>query len=81
MQDSVIPIFTGIGTGYLVYDCMHYLFHHGSQLAVPGYAALRKNHLRHHYKTPDAGFGISSPLFDFILYSRFEESLRGIART
>ena len=74
LQDCVVPLFTGIGTGYLAYDCMHYCFHHGSSIAGVGVLGiLRRAHLQHHYKTPDAGFGISSPLFDFLLSSHPEQ--------
>lgn len=70
-QENVVPLFTGIGVGYLAYDCMHYCFHHGSGLAGAGVMGrLRQAHLQHHYKTPDAGFGISSPLFDLLLDSQ-----------
>lgn len=70
-QESVVPLFTGIGIGYLAYDCMHYCFHHGSNVAERGFmGVLRRAHLQHHFKTPDAGFGISSPLFDLLLKSQ-----------
>ena len=67
MQAAVLPLFTGIASGYLAYDCLHYCMHHGS--ARGALAPLRKAHLHHHFRMPDAGFGISSPLFDILLGS------------
>ena len=67
MQAAVLPMFTGIASGYLAYDCLHYCMHHGS--AHGALAPLRRAHLHHHFRMPDAGFGISSPLFDILLGS------------
>jgi dihydroceramide fatty acyl 2-hydroxylase len=54
--------FAGIILGYVAYDCMHYLMHAGA-LGGP----MREAHMRHHYRDPRSGFGISSPLFDWAL--------------
>jgi sterol desaturase/sphingolipid hydroxylase (fatty acid hydroxylase superfamily) len=57
--------FGGIMAGYVAYDCMHYAMHAGA-LGGPLAAA----HMRHHYREPGAGFGISSPLLDWALGTR-----------
>lgn len=63
-------MFAGVLTGYLAYDCIHYAIHHG---ALPSgrvfgvLAAVKQAHLAHHFRRPDANFGISSPLVDFLL--------------
>ena len=59
---AAAAVFAGVILGYVAYDCMHYLMHAGV-LGGP----LREAHMRHHYKDPGAGFGISSPLFDWAL--------------
>ena len=59
--------------GYLVYDMFHYAIHH---LEVKGklWNSLKTHHLKHHYVDPDKGFGVSSPLWDYLVHSNFEES-------
>lgn len=55
--------FAGMLFGYVCYDCCHYFIHHGGKLEgiLQG---IRTNHMKHHYKNPNLGFGISTPLFD-----------------
>jgi sterol desaturase/sphingolipid hydroxylase (fatty acid hydroxylase superfamily) len=61
----VYPLFAGFGTGYLIYDLTHYATHHSrSRSRILKY--LKRHHMLHHYKTPDARFGVSSPLWDVV---------------
>jgi sterol desaturase/sphingolipid hydroxylase (fatty acid hydroxylase superfamily) len=57
------PVFAGFVVGYLAYDLLHYATHAG---ALPGRGPryLRQHHLTHHYRTPEARFGVSTPLWD-----------------
>lgn len=61
----VDPLFAGFGIGYLAYDLTHYATHH---LPMRGRVAkfLKRQHMLHHYKTPDQRFGVSSPLWDLV---------------
>jgi sterol desaturase/sphingolipid hydroxylase (fatty acid hydroxylase superfamily) len=58
-------ISAGFGFGYVCYDSIHYATHH---LAMKGRIGqwLKQYHLRHHYKDDEAGYGVSSPLWDYI---------------
>jgi sterol desaturase/sphingolipid hydroxylase (fatty acid hydroxylase superfamily) len=57
------PIFAGFIAGYLAYDMIHYATHHfPMRRGLP--KALKRYHMQHHYKTPTARFGVSSPLWD-----------------
>ena len=59
----------GTIAGYLAYEAIHHLAHHGrprSRLA----RALVRHHLAHHYETPDRRWGISSPLWDWVFGTR-----------
>ena len=58
-------LFAGLVSGYLAYDFLHFAFHH---FAMKGRFAnyLKVCHLKHHYTDPDSGFGVSSPLWDFV---------------
>jgi sterol desaturase/sphingolipid hydroxylase (fatty acid hydroxylase superfamily) len=61
----VAPIFTGFGIGYLAYDLTHYATHHFPMRS--GYLKyLKRNHMQHHYKTPDQRFGVTSSLWDWV---------------
>ena len=51
--------------GYLCYDYIHYATHHFPMKTKIG-QYLRKFHLQHHYKCPDAKYGVSNPLWDYI---------------
>jgi sterol desaturase/sphingolipid hydroxylase (fatty acid hydroxylase superfamily) len=49
--------------GYLVYDMTHYATHHLPMRSR--YAKfLKRYHMAHHYKSPDALYGVSSPVWD-----------------
>jgi 4-hydroxysphinganine ceramide fatty acyl 2-hydroxylase len=58
-------VFAGLVFGYVCYDMLHYATHH---FAMKGgvWVWLKQYHLRHHYKDDHVGFGISSPLWDYV---------------
>jgi 4-hydroxysphinganine ceramide fatty acyl 2-hydroxylase len=58
-------VFAGLVFGYVCYDMLHYATHHFS-MKRGLWLWLKQYHLRHHYKDDDVGFGISSPLWDFV---------------
>ena len=59
------PVFAGLVFGYVCYDMLHYATHH---LAMKRGACLwlKQYHLRHHFKDDHVGYGISSPLWDYV---------------
>lgn len=61
----VWPFHAGFSAGYVVYDLTHYYLHHGRPSTRYG-RELRRHHMRHHFKTPDARFGVSSALWDHL---------------
>jgi sterol desaturase/sphingolipid hydroxylase (fatty acid hydroxylase superfamily) len=62
----IAPAFAGFVAGYLAYDMLHYGTHH-APMRRGIWKALKRHHMRHHYKTPDQRFGVSSPLWDIVL--------------
>jgi len=66
-----LPHWTGITSsgaiiGYLVYDLTHYATHHLPMRG--GYLKyLKQHHMRHHYQTEDRRYGVSSPLWDYVM--------------
>jgi sterol desaturase/sphingolipid hydroxylase (fatty acid hydroxylase superfamily) len=59
------PMLSGFAIGYLIYDLTHYASHHFPMRS--GWAKyIKRYHMMHHYKTPDARYGVSSPIWDFV---------------
>ncbi len=65
----ITPMVAGFGLGYLTYDLIHYATHH-FKMTSPVARFLKRYHLKHHYKTPDMRFGVSSPLWDMVFNTR-----------
>jgi len=59
----------GFMHGYLVYDVIHHEVHRTTNTSRL-MRALRAQHMRHHYATPDREFGVSSPLWDAVFRTR-----------
>lgn len=59
------PLYIGMAIGYLFYDGTHYAVHHFKQRTRIG-KALRKHHMVHHFADHEGGFGVSSPLWDYV---------------
>src|SRR5213076_474344 len=58
-------VFAGLVFGYVCYDMLHYATHH-FPMKRGLWLWLKQYHLRHHYKDDHVGYGISSPLWDYI---------------
>jgi sterol desaturase/sphingolipid hydroxylase (fatty acid hydroxylase superfamily) len=61
----VLPFFGFFLVGYLCYDYTHYYVHHFIPRTRWG-KMIKAAHMNHHYVSPDARFGVSSPLWDYI---------------
>ena len=66
------PFFAAFLLGYLFYDMGHYAMHH-FKLKGKFWGAIKAHHMRHHYVDPENGFGVSSPLWDIIFRSGYED--------
>jgi sterol desaturase/sphingolipid hydroxylase (fatty acid hydroxylase superfamily) len=62
---AVEPFFAGFLVGYLVYDYLHLAIHR-STLPTRWGRHLRRQHMLHHHATPEARWGVSSPLWDHV---------------
>src|SRR6266487_4263250 len=51
--------------GYVCYDMLHYASHH-FPMKHGVWLWLKQYHLRHHYRDDQVGYGISSPLWDYV---------------
>jgi sterol desaturase/sphingolipid hydroxylase (fatty acid hydroxylase superfamily) len=66
MGDFALYFLPGFLLGYAGYLGVHYVVH----VYTPPknfFKILWVNHAIHHYKDPDAAFGVSSPLWDYLL--------------
>lgn len=61
----VDPFFAGFVIGYLCYDYIHYGIHHFHPRSRLG-KWVKKHHMLHHFATPEARWGVSSPLWDYV---------------
>ncbi len=51
--------------GYLLYDYIHYATHHFA-MRHPVLKAIKHHHMRHHFSSKNAKYGVSSPLWDLV---------------
>jgi 4-hydroxysphinganine ceramide fatty acyl 2-hydroxylase len=58
-------IFAGFVFGYICYDSIHYAIHHFA-MKRGIWLWLKNYHLRHHFHDDHAGFGVSSPIWDYV---------------
>jgi len=69
-KPRVDPFFAGFLTGYLAYDMIHYAIHHLAWRRSRIGLFLKQHHFRHHFQDGDRGFGVSSPLWDYVFGTR-----------
>lgn len=62
-------VFAGLLAGYLFYDTVHYATHHFA-MRRGVWLWLKKYHMRHHYQDEEVGYGVSSPLWDYVFRTR-----------
>lgn len=62
---SAAAIWAGLVAGYICYDSIHYAIHH-FPMKSGILNRLKQHHLRHHFHDDHAGFGVSSPFWDYV---------------
>ena len=63
------PFYAGLVSGYLCYDMMHYAVHHAA-IKNKLFMKIKTNHMKHHYQTPEKGYGVSQPLWDYVFRTK-----------
>jgi sterol desaturase/sphingolipid hydroxylase (fatty acid hydroxylase superfamily) len=66
------PFFAGFVMGYLFYDITHYALHHWN-FKSKFWQTLKNHHMIHHYKDSENGFGVSSPIWDYLFFTMFKK--------
>ena len=66
--------------GYMIYDISHYAFHFVDTTKNKGswFHKLQKYHNKHHFSGEDAGFGVSSPLWDIIFRTGYKNEVKTV---
>ena len=60
--------------GYLAYDLLHYETHHCVVAGRTAYVReLRRYHMKHHFKYPRLGYGVSSVFWDVVFNTAIPE--------
>ena len=72
-QVIVAPFYAGFVIGYLFYDIGHYAIHH-FKMNNKFWAIIKEHHMRHHYVDPNKGYGVSSPVWDYVMGTMFKPS-------
>jgi sterol desaturase/sphingolipid hydroxylase (fatty acid hydroxylase superfamily) len=63
---------SGFFFGYLIYDIGHYAIHHFA-FKSRFFLKIKQHHMKHHFQEPNKGFGVSTPLWDFIFKTIFKK--------
>jgi len=67
LETGIHGSFAGLALGFMLYDAIHFYFHHGDAPWLPEFLKRMKSaHLNHHYKDDTSNFGVTSQLFDYI---------------
>ena len=69
---SVGVFFAGFIFGYICYDEIHYATHHAPLKGKVG-LWVKHHHIRHHYLDNGRGFGVSSPLWDLVFGTMYDD--------
>jgi len=67
----ITPFFVGLVFGYLCYDMLHYAVHHAN-FKGKYWNELKAHHLKHHFKDDEAGYGVSSAIWDNVFGTNFK---------
>jgi len=51
---------------YIIYDMIHYFFHHSTPKEGSWLKMMKVYHMQHHYKNGTVGFGVSNKLWDIV---------------
>lgn len=70
--ELIAPFFAFFIIGYLCYDYIHYAVHHFNPRTKVG-KTIKQHHMLHHYVSPNARWGVSTPIWDHVFGSLEEK--------
>jgi 4-hydroxysphinganine ceramide fatty acyl 2-hydroxylase len=72
-ETYVGPLACGVILGVIVYDYVHFLLHHRGTSKFECLRWLKRYHAHHHFKDYNVNFGVTSPVMDEVMGTKFEE--------
>lgn len=63
---NALHFFMGLHLFLTMYDILHYYFHFGPEMNIPIVSQLKKNHMKHHFRDSNRGFGVTTTLWDWV---------------
>jgi len=64
---GVHAFLAGLTLMFMLYDAIHYYFHHGEATWLPEFLKRMKSaHLNHHYKDDTINFGVTTQIMDYL---------------
>ena len=63
---EALHILLGLHIMITLYDILHYYFHHGPEINIGIVKKLKKNHLKHHFRDQNRGFGVTNTFWDWV---------------
>jgi 4-hydroxysphinganine ceramide fatty acyl 2-hydroxylase len=63
---DVLHLLMGLHSFLIMYDILHYYFHFGPEMQLPIISKLKKNHMKHHFRDSNRGFGVTTTLWDWV---------------
>ncbi len=67
--DAAGLLSSGVASGYLVYEAVHYFAHHGRPTGAIG-RFLKQYHLTHHFRDHNHYFGVTTPFWDIVFSTK-----------
>jgi dihydroceramide fatty acyl 2-hydroxylase len=65
-SSNTLHMLMGTHTLMILYDILHYYFHFGPDFYIPIASELRRNHMKHHFRDSDRGFGVTTTIWDWV---------------
>ena len=63
---NALHFLMGLHLLMILYDILHYYFHFGPETSLPIIGYLKKNHMKHHYRDANRGFGVTTVFWDWV---------------
>ncbi|NOT74033.1 MAG: fatty acid hydroxylase [Cyclobacteriaceae bacterium] len=70
--EYLYSFFAAFIVGYLCYDISHYALHHAN-FKSGLWKKMKQHHMTHHYQDPSRGYGVTTKLWDLMLFSDFRK--------
>ena len=63
---ETLHLILGVQLLLAFYDGLHYYYHHGPDFNISYIRKMRRNHLKHHFRDQNRGFGVTTDFWDWV---------------